>query len=137
MPRLNGILETAIYVDDLRRAQSFYEDILELKPIFTDARLSAYDVGGRNILLVFLRGAMTETVTMPSGVIPGHDGAGRLHCAFAVSTEELSRWQEHLVAKGVQIEGCMDWPRGGKSVYFRDPDGHLLELATPGLWAIY
>ena len=56
MPRLNGILETAIYVDDLARAQRFYEDILELKPVFTDGRLRAYDVGGRSILLVFERG---------------------------------------------------------------------------------
>ena len=53
MPRLNGILETALYVDDLGRAQRFYEDILELKPVFSDGRLTAYDVGGRSILLVF------------------------------------------------------------------------------------
>jgi catechol 2,3-dioxygenase-like lactoylglutathione lyase family enzyme len=33
--------------------------------------------------------------------------------------------------------GRTDWPRGGRSVYFRDLDGYLLELATPGLWRIY
>ncbi len=137
MPRLDGILETAIYVDDLARAQRFYEDILELKPVFSDARLTAYDVGGRSILLVFDRGASIEMVTLPGGVIPGHDGAGPLHCAFAVSADELPVWKERLDARGVQIEGCMDRPRGGKSIYFRDPDGHLLELATPGLWPIY
>jgi catechol 2,3-dioxygenase-like lactoylglutathione lyase family enzyme len=99
--------------------------------------LTAYDVGGRSILLVFDRGASIETVTLPGGVIPGHDGAGPLHCAFAISAEELPAWKERLNARGVQIEGCMDWPRGGKSIYFRDPDGHLLELATPGLWPTY
>ena len=31
----------------------------------------------------------------------------------------------------------MNWERGGQSIYFRDPDGHLVELATPGIWAIY
>ncbi len=137
MPRLNGILETAIYVDDLARARRFYEDILELEPVFTDGRLRAYDVGGRSILLVFERGASIETVTLSGGVIPGHDGRGPLHCAFAVSAEDLSGWKDRLSAHGVQIEGCMDWPHGGKSIYFRDPDGHLLELATPGLWPIY
>ena len=137
MPRLNGILETAIYVDDLRRAQRFYEDILELSPVFTDGRLRAYDVGGRSILLVFERGSSIETVTLPGGTIPGHDGRGPLHCAFAVSADELSGWKERLAAHGIQIEGCMNWPHGGKSIYFRDPDGHLLELATPGLWPIY
>ncbi len=137
MPPLNGILETALYVDDLARAQRFYEDILELKPVFADGRLRAYDVGGRSILLVFQRGASVETVTRPGGSIPGHDGSGPLHCAFAVSAGEFSGWKEHLSAHGIPIEGCMDWPRGGKSIYFRDPDGHLLELATPGLWPIY
>jgi catechol 2,3-dioxygenase-like lactoylglutathione lyase family enzyme len=37
----------------------------------------------------------------------------------------------------VAIESRMEWPRGGKSIYFRDPDGHLLEVLTPGVWAIY
>ena len=136
MPHLNGILETAIYVDDLRRAQRFYEDILELKPVFSDGRLTAYGVGGRSILLVFQRGASIETATLPGGVIPGHDGAGPLHCAFAIGAEELPAWKERLNAHGIPIEGCMVWSRGGKSIYFRDPDGHLLELATPGLWPI-
>jgi catechol 2,3-dioxygenase-like lactoylglutathione lyase family enzyme len=137
MPGLNGMLETALYVDDLRRAQRFYEDILELRPVFSDGRLTAYDVGGRSILLVFARGASMETVALEGGVIPGHDGAGPLHCAFAISADELPAWKERLTVRGVQIEGCMDWPRGGKSIYFRDPDGHLLELATPGLWPTY
>ena len=137
MPSLNGIIETALYVDDLKRAESFYEDILELKPVFSDGRLTAYDIGGRNILLVFQRGASVETVTVEGGRIPGHDGAGPLHCAFAIGAADLPAWKERLNRHGIRIEGCMDWPRGGKSIYFRDPDGHLLELATPGLWPSY
>jgi len=39
--------------------------------------------------------------------------------------------------EAVTIEGATDWSRGGRSIYFRDPDGHLLELATPGLWTVY
>ncbi len=137
MPRLNGILETAIYVDDLERARRFYEDVLELKPVFSDGRLTAYDAGGGSILLVFERGASIETAMLPSGVIPGHDGAGPLHFAFAVAPDELPGWKDHLTAHGVQIEGHVGWSRGGKSIYFRDPDGHLLELATPGIWPTY
>ena len=57
--------------------------------------------------------------------------------AFAVSTEELAEWETRLHRLDVAIEGRTIWPRGGRSVYFRDPDGHLLELATPGLWEIY
>ena len=137
MPKLDGILETALYTDDMAHARAFYEGVLELSPIFSDARLCAYAIGGRDVLLIFQRGAACETVTMPGGTIPGHDGAGPLHVAFAISHEALADWEQHLAARGVAIEGATSWSRGGRSVYFRDPDGHLLELATPGLWSIY
>lgn len=137
MPKLDGILETALYTDDMDRAQAFYEGVLELKPIFSDARLCAYGVAPRSVLLIFRRGAATQTVTIPGGTIPGHDGAGPLHVAFAVGKDELERWEEHLKSRGVTIEGTTVWSRGGRSIYFRDPDGHLLELATPGLWSVY
>jgi catechol 2,3-dioxygenase-like lactoylglutathione lyase family enzyme len=137
MPTLNGVLETALYVDDLERARRFYEDVLHLSPIYEDARLAAYGVGGRNVLLLFRRGSSLETVKMPGGTIPPHDGHGPLHIAFAISASELPDWEERLRAHDVAIEGRTDWKRGGHSIYFRDPDGHLLELATPGLWTIY
>jgi len=137
MPKLDGILETALYTDDMARARAFYEGTLELQPIFSDSRLTAYGVAGRDVLLVFRRGSATKTVTMPSGTIPGHDGAGPLHVAFKIGKDELERWEQHLAVRGVAIEGATSWSRGGRSIYFRDPDGHLLELATPGLWTVY
>ena len=70
-------------------------------------------------------------------LVPPHDGSGPLHIAFAVSAEELAAWEQRLAAHGVEIEGRTKWRRGGESIYFRDPDGHLLELATPGLWTVY
>jgi catechol 2,3-dioxygenase-like lactoylglutathione lyase family enzyme len=137
MPKLDGILETALYTDDMARARAFYEGTLGLEPIFSDGRLTAYGVAGRDVLLIFRRGSATKTVTMPGGSIPGHDGAGPLHAAFAIGKDELARWERHLAARGVAIEGATAWSRGGRSIYFRDPDGHLLELATPGLWSVY
>ncbi len=137
MPALYGILETALYTDDMACARAFYEDTLGLKPIFSDNRLCAYGVAERNVLLVFKRGSAKETTTMPGGVIPGHDGAGPLHVAFAIARDDMAAWELQLKARGVAIEGHTDWKRGGRSIYFRDPDGHLLELATPGLWTIY
>lgn len=137
MPRLDGILETALYTDDMDRARAFYEGVLQLEPIFGDNRLTAYAVAGRDVLLIFKRGSATQTVTMPGGTIPGHDGAGPLHVAFAIGKDELAHWEAHFAARGVAIEGAHTWTRGGRSIYFRDPDGHLLELATPGLWTVY
>jgi len=137
MPQLDGVLETALYTDNTDRARAFYEDVLGLKPIFADARLRAYGVASRSVLLIFRRGSATQTVTIPGGTIPGHDGAGPLHVAFAIGEDELDQWEEHLASRGVAIEGTTSWSRGGRSIYFRDPDGHLLELATPGLWSVY
>jgi len=136
-PPLAGVLETALYVDDMVRARAFYEAALGLAPMFADERLTAYPVGERSALLLFQRGATSETVTLPGGTIPPHDGAGPLHCALAVAAADLPAWEARLAAHGVPIEGRTHWPRGSVSVYFRDPDGHLLELATPGLWAVW
>lgn len=136
-PPLRGVLETALYVADLDRARRFYETVLGLTALFADARLAAYDIGGRSVLLLFRRGASTDPVQLPSGVIPPHDGSGRQHIAFAIDAATLDAWRSRFSGTDVAIEGEANWPRGGRSLYFRDPDGHLLELVTPGLWTIY
>jgi catechol 2,3-dioxygenase-like lactoylglutathione lyase family enzyme len=136
-PRLDGVLETALYVDDMARARDFYERVMGLEPMVEDARLTAYGVGSGSVLLLFRRGSTTETVHMPGGTIPPHDGHGPLHMAFAVAADQLPAWETRLEREGIAVEGRTDWPRGGVSLYVRDPDGHLVELATPGLWANY
>ena len=137
MPQLDAVLETALYVDDLDRAIGFYTDIMQMRPLYQDGRMCALSVGDRSVLLIFPRGGALETVHMPGGTIPPHDGSGPLHVAFAIAKEGLVEWEARLAKHKVEIEGRTTWKRGGESIYFRDPDGHLLELATPGLWAIY
>jgi catechol 2,3-dioxygenase-like lactoylglutathione lyase family enzyme len=135
--KLDRVIETCLYVDDLDRAARFYEEVLGLGAMTADARFRAYDVGGASVLLLFRRGATLQTVRMPGGTIPPHDGHGPLHLAFAVTVAALPQWEARLRERGIAVEGRTDWSGGGHSIYFRDPDGHLLELATPGLWAIY
>jgi catechol 2,3-dioxygenase-like lactoylglutathione lyase family enzyme len=137
LPKLAGVIETALYVDDLDRARAFYTDVLGLEPLTSDSRFLAFDVAGRNVLLLFRRGATRDTVHLPGGTIPPHDGNGPIHAAFAIAADELPAWEKRFGEHDVAIEGRTDWPRGGKSIYFRDPDNHLLELVTPGVWAIY
>ncbi len=95
----------AFNVDDLDRAARFYEEVLRLPVLTQDSRFRAYDVGGRNVLLLFQRGATLETVHLPGGTIPPHDGHGPLHVAFAIGAEELPAWTERLAARGIAIEG--------------------------------
>jgi catechol 2,3-dioxygenase-like lactoylglutathione lyase family enzyme len=136
MPKIARILETCLYVDDLEGAGQFYERCFELTPMYADARMRAYALG-ETVLLLFPRGQSLKPVVTPGGTIPPHDGSGPLHIAFAVDANELPVWEQRLKHAGIAIEGRMRWPRGGTSLYFRDPDGHLLEVATPGLWVNY
>lgn len=138
MPKLDRVLEAVLYTEDMARARAFYETALELKPLHTDHRFTAYTVGC-TMLLLFQHGETNETVHLPRemGTIPPHDGAGRQHLALAIASRELAAWERHLADNNIDIEGRTHWPRGGESIYFRDPDNHLLELATPGIWPIY
>lgn len=134
MTAVLGVLETALYVSELNRAKKFYVDVVGLTPMFEDERLVALDAGGRSTLLLFLRGESIHDRQIRGGLLPGHNGWGPLHMAFAISSESLSGWKEKLADAKVGLRGEMEWPAGGRSIYFNDPDGHLLELATPGIW---
>lgn len=137
MTRIRRLLESALYCEDLARSLAFYRDVLGLTPLFLDDRLAALDAGGGTVLLLFRRGASTSGVTLPNGWIPPHDGSGPIHLALAVDADELPRWEERLQARGVPLESRVSWARGGLSIYCRDPDGHSIELATPGVWPTY
>jgi catechol 2,3-dioxygenase-like lactoylglutathione lyase family enzyme len=137
MPTVDRVLESSLYVDDLSRAVEFYVKVMQLRILVQDERFCALDASGHTVVLLFRRGGSLQPTMLPGGRIPAHDGAGPLHVAFAIPASEVQAWESHLQAHGVDIESKVDWPRGGKSIYFRDPDGHVLELATPGLWATY
>jgi catechol 2,3-dioxygenase-like lactoylglutathione lyase family enzyme len=137
MPAIRRLLETSLYCEDLERALAFYQGVLGLTPLFSDARLAALDAGGGTVLLLFRRTATAVGVATSGGWIPPHDGTGPVHLALAVDQDELSQLEARLLAHGVGVESRVRWPRGGTSIYCRDPDGHSLELATPGVWATY
>jgi catechol 2,3-dioxygenase-like lactoylglutathione lyase family enzyme len=132
IPRLDGVLETALYVADPARSARFYQALFGFAEVFREERLIALAVADRpQVLLLFRKGASAGLADTP------HDGDGELHLAFAIPRAALADWEARLADQGIAVEHRKEWPRGGVSLYFRDPDQHLLELATPGVWTVY
>lgn len=134
---IDRVIETVLYVRDIERADAFYRQVLQLPAMVANERFRAYNVGEQSVLLLFIEGDSLNGAHYPEGYIPPHDGNGPLHIGLAVAKEQLPHWERHLTAHNIEIEGRMTWEHGGESIYFRDPDGHLLELVTPGIWANY
>ena len=136
-PPILNVLETILYVDDMARARAFYEHVMGLEAGIHDDLMTAYRVGN-TMLLLFVRGSRLQDQEMPNGdLIPPHDGSGPAHFAFAVAEKDIEVWRKHLHRHGVVIVSTVRWERSGTtSLYFHDPDGHVVELAAPGLWGI-
>ena len=137
MPAIGRVLETSLYVDHLPRSIAFYQRLFGFDQLMADDRFCALNVSNQQVLLLFRKHGTTEPIAIPGGIIPPHDGDGQTHLAFTISLEDEPVWTEHLKAAGIAIESRVAWPRGGFSLYFRDPDQHLIELITPGCSEIY
>jgi catechol 2,3-dioxygenase-like lactoylglutathione lyase family enzyme len=130
-PKTDGILESSLYVSDVPRSTRFYQTTFGFQVISDfGERGCAMHAGTRQVLLLFKKGASRE-IQSP------HDGDGELHLAFAIPSAELSNWEAWLQTRGIAVEEKRGWGSGGWSLYFRDPDRHLIELATPGTWSVY
>ena len=137
MPTIQGVLETALYVYDLDQSQAFYEGHFGFKVLLADERMCALEVSQspRQVLLLFRKGGSLKGEETPGGFIPPHDGTGNLHMAFRINEADISAWRKYFEEHGIAIESEVEANRG-HSIYFRDPDNHVIELATSGLWDI-
>jgi catechol 2,3-dioxygenase-like lactoylglutathione lyase family enzyme len=130
-PKTDGIIESSLYVSDLHRSVRFYEETFGFRVIKEfGERGCAIHAGPHQVLLLFKKGA-SRAIQSP------HDGDGELHVAFAIPADELANWESWLQTRGIAVEEKRKWELGGWSLYFRDPDRHLIELATPGVWTVY
>jgi len=131
VPKTNGILESSLYVSDVPRSVRFYQETFGFRVIKEfGERGCAMHADTSQVLLLFKKGA-SRTMQSP------HDGDGELHVAFAIASAELVNWESWLGTRGIEVEEKRNWELGGWSLYFRDPDRHLIELATPGTWSVY
>jgi catechol 2,3-dioxygenase-like lactoylglutathione lyase family enzyme len=125
-----GILETALYADDLGEAEVFYSTVLELELDSKQDGRYVFFKCGHGMLLIF-----DPKITVgQTGPVPQHGAIGPGHVAFSVDARDLDAWIEQIESRDVNVEARIDWPAGGRSIYFRDPAGNSVELATPQIW---
>jgi catechol 2,3-dioxygenase-like lactoylglutathione lyase family enzyme len=130
VPPIETVVEMAVYAADLAAAEAFYAGVLGLPVITHDPeRHVFFRVGAASVLLVF-----NPETTIRGGELPAHGATGPGHFALGIRPESLDPWRAHLATRGVAIEQEVAWPRGGHSLYFRDPAGNAVELVTPGVW---
>jgi catechol 2,3-dioxygenase-like lactoylglutathione lyase family enzyme len=130
--KIKTVVETAIYADDLAAAERFYTDVIGLTVIGKEPdRHVFFRVGQSTVLLVF-----RADTTLKGEPFPPHGATGPGHFALGINQEDLDPGRTALLAKGIAIEKEATWPRGGRSIYFRDPAGNLVELVTPGIWGL-
>lgn len=133
-PAITHLAESALYVDDLPQSLAFYRRLFDVPILREDERFAALRINADQVLLLFRRGASLQPSILSGGIVPSHDGSGPLHVCFGIGANDLDAWESKLKTLGIPLESRVTWGSGAVSLYFRDPDHHAVELATPGVW---
>lgn len=133
---IEGILETALYAADLDAAEAFYENVLGLEKIARSGNRHVFFRCGPGVLLIFNPEETAKPPAPDSLQVPPHGTNGKGHACFKVSGDYLDEMARKLKAAGIGIESEVHWPQGGRSIYFRDPDGNSLECAEAKIWGM-
>ncbi len=132
---LTGVIETALYTDDLDAMQMFYQDKLGLELISGTKGRSLFFKIGRTMLIIFDRSyTEDQNITVNGNFIPSHATHGRGHIAFEAAEGDYEQHKQMIIDLDIEIESEIDWPSGKKSFYFRDPDQHSIEIVEYGFW---
>jgi catechol 2,3-dioxygenase-like lactoylglutathione lyase family enzyme len=136
---LKGVFEAALFVRDLAKARDFYERALGLETLRESDVGCVFIVAPRQLLLLVSESKARVPSKTPGDEVPPclvgpGEALGAGHVAFAIDEGDFDAWRTRLESRGVEVLSVVKWEPGGRSLYFRDPDGHLLELATPRVW---
>lgn len=134
--KLQRVLETCLYVENLAQSERFYREVLGLELYSKQEGRHVFFRCGAQMVLLFNPAESLRPASHTGLDVPTHGAVGPGHICFAVADDELTLWQQHLAQHGVAVERIIDWPGGGRSLYFRDPAGNSLELASPRIWGI-
>jgi len=126
-----SVHETVLYADDLATATSFYTEIVGLRTVFgPNDLLAALRVGTDDVLLLF----DPDEAAVEGRDVPSHGARGPGHVAFSIDEAGLAEVLERCREAGIDVERELTWPRGGRSVYVRDPAGNSVEFVVGEIW---
>ena len=126
--RITGVHHITVLVADVERSLAFYRNVLGMRLV--KQTVNDDDSSARHFIFGGEDGLLVTCLEYPD-LDEGRVGRGSTH-HFALSVgsqEELDAWKHYLAEKGIPTTDVMD--RGEfRSIYLRDPDGHILEIAA-------
>ena len=136
-PVIARVLEACLYAPDIESAERFYADVLGLERYSAvEGRHVFFRCGAGMFLLFNPERTSREPSRVNESLVPAHGATGPGHVAFAIAETDIPAWRARLERARVAVESEVRWPRGGTSLYFRDPAGNSVELASPRLWGL-
>lgn len=134
IPAPTGILEAALYVDDLDEAERFYGEVLALEKIQRVADRHVFFRVADSVLLLFVADETEKPPGNPDLPVPPHGARGAGHVCLTMTRDQIATLRKHLLNWNVPIDAEFDWPNGARSLYIRDPAGNSVEFAEGRLW---
>ncbi len=121
-----GIAAITLFVEDLEAARRFYGEVFRGPVVYEDGNSVVFKFG--DTLVNLLRASEAPSLVAPATVAPPEAG---VRFQFTLGVDDVDRVSDELRSRGVELlNGPMDRPWGVRTASFRDPGGHIWEIAT-------
>ena len=120
-----NLFAITLFVEDLDKAKQFYQKVFDLPIVFEDGNSAVFQIG--DTLINLLKTTAAKELVQPATV--GSPEAGS-RFVFTVHVDDVDAMCTELAARGVELlNGPMDRPWGIRTASFKDPGGHIWEIA--------
>jgi len=120
-----NIFAVTLFTEDLDESKKFYEKVFDLSLVFEGDTSAVFKIG--ETLINLLKISSADELVTPAKVGSPNDGTRMI---FTVGVDDVDAMCQKLIAQGVElINGPMDRPWGVRTASFKDPGGHIWEIA--------
>jgi catechol 2,3-dioxygenase-like lactoylglutathione lyase family enzyme len=121
-----AIAAITLFVEDLAAAKRFYSDVFQLPAFFEDDNSTVFKFG--DTLVNLLEASEAPALVAPATVATPDAG---VRFQFTLGVDDVDAVADELKSRGVELlNGPMDRPWGIRTASFRDPAGHIWEVAS-------